>query len=194
MLERYGVVPTYVIDYPVASTASSADRLSEIASSGALSHRGALASVGQSAVHEAVEARMSYGCNLGLELEREKIANLKTAIRDHRRRRCSGLQGRSLRVRSKTAGILEELDFDIDVSVNPNMDFTDDGGPSFEGFSVEPAHFGQTRRLLELPCTTGFIGASRPLGSVAASNRVGGVAQTISRHRTVGAQRNSSTR
>jgi hypothetical protein len=59
---------------------------------------------------------------------------------------------------------LESLSFDIDLSVNPHMNFTSDGGPSFDSFEPVPAFFGQRRRLLELPCTTGFVGAARRIG------------------------------
>ena len=68
-----------------------------------------------------------------------------------------------------TAEILESLGFDMDVSVNPHMDFRADGGPSFEGFSAEPSYFGKRRRLLELPCTMGFVGAGAAHGSDAPS-------------------------
>jgi hypothetical protein len=63
-----------------------------------------------------------------------------------------------------TAEVLEALDFDIDLSVNPHMDFTSDEGPSFEGFEPRPGLFGERRRLMELPCTTGFVGAARRMG------------------------------
>ena len=61
--------------------------------------------------------------------------------------------------------ILETLGFDVDLSVNPHMDFTADGGPTFEGFEPVLSVFGEERRLLELPCTTGFVGAARRFGS-----------------------------
>jgi hypothetical protein len=45
------------------------------------------------------------------------------------------------------------------------MNFTNDGGPSFEAFTPAPSTFGSHRRLLEVPCTTGFVGAARRLGA-----------------------------
>src|SRR5438045_8118530 len=44
------------------------------------------------------------------------------------------------------------------------MDFTSEKGPAFRGFSPAPGRFGRTRPLLELPCTTGFIGTGRKSG------------------------------
>jgi hypothetical protein len=63
-----------------------------------------------------------------------------------------------------TAAILESGGFTVDTSVIPHMDFTSERGPSFNGFSPRPARFGQSRPLLELPCTTGFIGTGRTIG------------------------------
>jgi hypothetical protein len=44
------------------------------------------------------------------------------------------------------------------------MDFRAESGPSFLGFSPRPSVFGTARPMLELPCTTGFIGAARGFG------------------------------
>jgi hypothetical protein len=60
--------------------------------------------------------------------------------------------------------VLERLDFDVDLSVNPRMNFQSDGGPSFENLEPVPATFGRSRMLLELPCTTSFIGTARRIG------------------------------
>ena len=164
VLARYRLIPTYAIDYPVASTTSSAERLS------ALAHRGEC----QIGAHlhpwvsppytEALGSRNSYACNLGADLEREKIRRLKDAI----------VSGLDITPRSYKAGrygfgpttapTLESLGFDVDLSVNPRMDFSGDGGPSFEAMAPVPAFFGAQRRLLEVPCTTGFIGVARRAG------------------------------
>jgi hypothetical protein len=164
VLSPYGVKPTYVVDYPVASTASSADRLAGIALSGDC-HIGAhLHPWVTPPFVEPLGPRTSYPCNLGLEVEREKIHLLKDAIVNN-----IGVTPRSFKAGRygfgrTTAEVLESLEFDIDLSVNPHMDFTDDGGPSFEGFLPVPSFFGSRRRLLELPCTTGFVGTARRAG------------------------------
>jgi hypothetical protein len=61
-----------------------------------------------------------------------------------------------------TAETLESLDFAIDVSVNPRMDFTSDGGPTFEAFDARPRFFGNQRALLEIPCSTDYVGICGP--------------------------------
>jgi hypothetical protein len=164
VLAPYRLKPTYVIDYPVATTSSSSHRLAEFANRGEC-HIGAHLHPWVSPPFvEALGHRNSYGFNLGAGVEREKISLLKDAIVEH-----LGVKPRSFKAGrygfgKTTADTLEALDFDIDLSVNPHMDFTSDEGPSFEGFEPRPGLFGQRRRLLELPCTTGFVGAARKMG------------------------------
>jgi hypothetical protein len=164
VLRSYKLKPTYVIDYPVAATASSSRRLARFASNGEC-HIGAhLHPWVNPPATEPVGPRTSYACNLGLDLERAKIAalhdtivaNLGVAPRVYKAGRYGF--GRT------TAEALERLGFDVDVSVNPHMNYESDGGPSFEGFEPVPGFFGARRRLLEVPCTTAFVGAARRLG------------------------------
>jgi hypothetical protein len=164
VLAPYRLKPTYVIDYPVATTPSSAGRLAAIAKAGEC-HIGAHLHPWVSPPFvEALGHQNSYGCNLGADVERDKISRLKDAIVEH-----VGVKPRSFKAGRygfgrTTAETLEMLGFDIDLSVNPHMNFTSDGGPSFEGFEPKPGMFGERRRLMELPCTTGFVGAARRMG------------------------------
>mgnify|MGYP003578213804 CR=1 FL=1 len=50
-----------------------------------------------------------------------------------------------------SAAALEDLGFDVDISINPRMNFAGQGGPDFSFFDTRPFLFGRTRRLLE--CT-----------------------------------------
>jgi hypothetical protein len=164
IVRPYGLKPTYVIDYPVASTMASAEKLASLAL-GDQCHIGAHLHPWVNPPYlERVEPCMSYACNLGPALERQKIAALKAAIVTN-----LGVEPRSYKAGrygfgQSTAHILEELGFDVDLSVNPHMDFRSDGGPSFEGFEPVPSAFGERRRLLEMPCTTAFVGQARRIG------------------------------
>jgi len=164
VLSRYRITPTYVVDYPVATTPAAAARLAALTKSGEC-HIGAHLHPWVNPPHvEALGSKTSYACNLGSQLEREKILQLKTAISDN-----LGVTPRAYKAGrygfgSTTADILESLGFDVDLSVNPHMDFSADGGPNFEGFEPVPSFFGQRRRMLELPCTTGFTGLARRFG------------------------------
>ena len=164
VLAPYRLRPTYVIDYPVAATRSSSERLGRLAERGECRIGAHLHPWVNPPYTEQIGQRASYGCNLGAILERRKIEILKQAIGDG-----VGVDARVYKAGrygfgDTTATTLEELGFDVDVSVNPHWDYQADGGPSFEGFSLGPGTFGGSRRLLELPCTTGDTGVARAAG------------------------------
>ena len=164
VLAPYRLKPMYLIDYPVAATPSSAERLAEIAGRSECLIGAHLHPWVNPPYTEKVSSHTSYACNLGLELETAKIASLRAAIGEHLGCEAACYKAGRYGFGRSTAHILETLGFDVDLSVNPEMDFTSDGGPAFDGFIPAPSLFGQRRRLLELPCTTGFIGALRSVG------------------------------
>jgi hypothetical protein len=164
VLAAHGLKPTYVIDYPVAATRSSSERLAGMAARRECFVGAHLHPWVSPPYDEPIERRFSYGCNLPPALEHDKIARLVEAIRGN-----VGVEPRVYKAGRygfgpSTAQAIETLGFDVDGSVNPLMDFRSDGGPSFEHLTARPARFGRTRPLLELPCTTGFVGAARRAG------------------------------
>jgi hypothetical protein len=159
----FNLRPTYVIDYPVAADSASGRRFREMAERGECEIGAHLHPWVNPPHLEPVTSRTSYPCNLDAELEMEKIRELKHTIVDR-----VGVTPRVYKAGrygfdATTASTLEELDFDVDVSVNPHMDFTPEG-PSFAGFAAHPSVFGVRRRLVELPCTTGFTGLAHRNG------------------------------
>ena len=57
--------------------------------------------------------------------------------------------------------LLEELGFDADLSIAPGFNYRAEGGPDFSGFEAGLFWFGESRRLLEIPTTSGFAGLLR---------------------------------
>ncbi len=160
----FGLRPTYVVDYPVAATQASAAKLAGYAHAGEC-HIGAhLHPWVTPPFDEPLVPAMSFGCNLGIGIERAKLETLTTAIVEQMGVSPKVFKAGRYGFGTSTATVLEELDYDVDASVVPHMDFTSEQGPSFRRFSVQPGVFGQAKRMLELPCTTGFIGAARRLG------------------------------
>ena len=160
----YGLKPTYVVDYPVAATSASAETLAAFAHSGECRIGAHLHPWVTPPFDEPLVPAMSYGCNLGEPIERSKIETLSRTIQTkmgvHPRVFKAGRYG----LGHSSVKILESLGYDVDASVIPHMDFRNESGPSFLGFSPRPAVFGSARRMLELPCTTGFVGAARAAG------------------------------
>jgi hypothetical protein len=107
---------------------------------------------------------MSFGCNLGPAVEGAKIAALTEAIVENMGVRPRVYKAGRYGFGLSTVAILESLAFDVDTSVIPHMDFSNERGPDFGGFSVQPSTFGMKRRLLELPCTIDFTGHARRMG------------------------------
>jgi len=54
----------------------------------------------------------------------------------------------------------------VDLSVCPQMDWSNEGGPNFLKAPIRPYWFGTTRKLLELPLTAGFTGLLRQGGDL----------------------------
>jgi hypothetical protein len=165
ILLPYGLKPTYVIDYPVAATASSAAVMRELAARGE-AHIGAhLHPWVTPPFDEPLVPEMSFGCNLGAPVERAKIAALTEAIVSNVGVEPKVYKAGRYGFGETTADTLEALGFTVDASVVPHMDFSSEKGPSFAGFSPRPGTFGRSRTLLELPCTTGFVGTFRSFGA-----------------------------
>jgi hypothetical protein len=155
-----GFVPTYVVDFPVASQAEGYGPLAELARDGRARIGAHLHPWVNPPFTEALAAGNSFGCALGEALETEKIRVLRACIAN-----AFGFEPRVYKAGRygfgpTTAAALELLGFDVDVSVNPRMDFSAEGGPSFEAFPPTPFFFGRQRRLLELPCTTDYTGVA----------------------------------
>lgn len=156
---RYGVVPTYVVDYPVATDEAAVRHLRAFFDEG-LCGIGAHLHPWVNPPHdEAVTAFNSYPGNLPAELEREKLRTLTAAIERNFGRRPTVYKAGRYGVGPNTAGILAELDYEVDTSVMPYTSFATDGGPDFRQFGPRPFWIGADRRLLEIPTTRGFHGA-----------------------------------
>jgi len=164
VVSAYGLRPTYVVDYPVAATSSSAETLGAFAQAGECRIGAHLHPWVTPPFDEPLVPEMSFGCNLGQPIERAKIQQRTDTTAARLRVRPRVFKAGRYGLGTSTLGILESLGYDVDTSVIPHMDFRAESGPSFLGFSPKPSVFGQARRMLELPCTTGFVGLARRMG------------------------------
>jgi hypothetical protein len=158
LLDGCGLKPTYVIDFPVASQSDGYRPLQEIRDDGRCDIGAHLHPWVNPPLTEDVNGRNSFGCNLDAGLEFAKIERLRATIAESLgfapRVYKAGRYGFGV----ATARTLERLEFDVDLSINPRMDFRPVDGPSFEQFDAMPFFFGVERRLLEIPCTTDYTG------------------------------------
>jgi teichuronic acid biosynthesis glycosyltransferase TuaC len=163
IFERYGLQPCYVVDFPVVSNAESAETI-----------KGFIARGAEVGVHlqpwttpplvEPKDGWHAFPGNLSASLEKQKLEYLSSAVK-----RTFGIKPRAYKagrygISRASLRLIEEAGFDIDLSVAPTFNYSREGGPDFSLFSASPYWFGQSRKLLELPTTSGFSGILRVIG------------------------------
>ena len=162
LFAAHGVVPTYVVDYPVATTPAAAAVLRGFAAAGDCEIGAHLHPWVTPPAAGPVTARHSYPGNLPPALERAKLAALTQAIETGFGRRPVVYKAGRYGVGPATAGILRELGYRVDVSVVPHTDFSADGGPDFNALPEGPFVIGpcaKGEKLIELPLSVHFVGA-----------------------------------
>jgi hypothetical protein len=148
IFEALGIVPTYVIDYPIADQEEGYRPLREFADSGR-ALIGAHLHPWVSPPHtEEVCGHNSFPGNLPRDLEREKIALLTERIAATFGRRPTVYLAGRYGFGPNTAEILEGLEYEVDLSPCLPLDFTAEGGPDFSSYTNHPYWFGEKRRLL----------------------------------------------
>jgi hypothetical protein len=157
IMDRHGIVPTYVVDYPVAATPVAAQLLRSIADTGRC-EIGAHLHPWVSPPHQGpVDAFHSYPGNLPAVVERDKLGRLKEQIAAAFGQRPLIYKAGRYGLGPSTFASLAALGFSIDVSVVPHTDFSAQLGPDFTGFP--PGPFRAENGIVELPLSVHFVGA-----------------------------------
>jgi len=166
IFDALGVVPCYLVSWPIVSEAAGYRPLRPYVQAGRALIGAHLNPWVTPPHREQINAANSYPGNLPVELESAKLATLAAQIE-----RSLGIRptiykaGRHGKGPS-TEAILEELGFEIDLSPAPPMDYRADGGPDYRGHPLRPFLFGHDRQLLCLPATGAFVGAGSGLGPI----------------------------
>jgi len=164
VFERYGLKPTYMVDYPVASQPDGIGPLKELHDAGLCDIGAHLHPWVNPPFDEPVNPVNSYPGNLPPALEREKLARLTDKIAESFGRRPTLYRAGRYGVGPATAASLAALGYTVDASVVPQSDFRAEDGPDFRHCGAAPYWFGPDRKLLEVPLSVGFVGALAPLG------------------------------
>lgn len=166
--DRFELVPTYVIDHPVASDRAAVEFLGALRREGR-AEIGAHLHPWVSPPHvEEVNPTNSYHCNLPPALERAKIEALTDRIAQAFGERPTIFKAGRHGFGAHTQQVLADLDYRIDCSVVPHVSFAADGGPNFYGRPDQPYWLDRRRRLLEIPVTSGYTGMLARLGPLMA--------------------------
>ena len=164
--EGLGVVPVYLVDYPIAQSPAAAEAIGDAVAAGRAEVGVQLHPWVNPPFDEDVCEFNSYAGNLPFELEREKFRILRETIES--RFGTAPLIYRAGRygLGPSTTDILVENGLTIDTSVRSRFDYSGRGGPNYRDHPMKPYWIDRSRHLLELPLTTVFWGPLRQLGSV----------------------------
>jgi hypothetical protein len=165
LFERFSVRPTYVVDYPVATQPQGYERIREWAGQDRCIVGAHLHPWVTPPFDEEVTNRNSFAGNLPPSLQDRKVRELTSAIESHLGVRPRTFKAGRYGIGAPTLDALEALEYDVDVSVNPYMDFRPIEGPDMTAFDARPFWFGRGRRMLEVPCTQGHVGWARAAGA-----------------------------
>lgn len=162
LYDRFNIVPTYVLDYPVATDPAAVRFLRGLKEEGRAEIGAHLHPWVTPPHEESVNARNSYQCNLPPELERAKIARLTEAIRQAFGEPPIAFKAGRHGFGPHTGRILAGLGYRIDCSKVAYTDLRRGGGPDFRQVGPDPHWLEEG--LLEVPVTVGFFGGAAGIG------------------------------
>ena len=162
---KYGIKPTYVIDYPVASQLEGIQPLKELYDNDLCDIGAHLHPWVTPPFTEEVNNYNSFPGNLSYEQEYEKLKILTETISENFGFNPTIYKAGRYGVGKNTSDILEKLGYTIDCSVVPNSDFRSTVGPNFTNIkSCQPYSFADNK-ILEVPLTVGYVGGIAKAGT-----------------------------
>jgi hypothetical protein len=163
--EGFGVVPVYLVDYPVATSPIAAEILKQALADGR-AEIGVQLHPWVSPPHdEQVNEHNSFAGNLPAELEAEKFTRLRDAIEQNFGQPPLIYRAGRYGTGPNTAKILSAHAIAIDTSVRARFDYSSTGGPNYRDHPVRPYWIDRSGGLMEMPLTTVYWGLLRQLGS-----------------------------
>jgi hypothetical protein len=162
-LRDLGAHSIYLVDHPIATDPASIDILGPLQEAGTCGIGTQLHPWVNPPFEEEVNRTNSFAGNLPPALERAKLTNLTETIERSFGRRPVMYRAGRYGVGPNTAGILNDLGYEVDVSVRARFEYSDEKGPNFSGVKPIPYRIGGGR-MLEVPLSAAYLGALRGLG------------------------------
>jgi hypothetical protein len=162
--EGFGIVPIYLVDYPIASSPVAVEVLGDAVREGRAEVGIQLHPWVNPPHEEEVNEYNSFAGNLPYDLERAKLFKLRDTIAE-----AFGVQPLIYRAGRygtgpNTARLLRDAGVAIDTSARARFDYSGTGGPNYRDLPLHPWWIGETGGLLELPLTSVFWGPLRKQG------------------------------
>ncbi|MCC6466889.1 MAG: glycosyltransferase [Alphaproteobacteria bacterium] len=159
LFARYGIRPTYVVAYAVATQESGFAPLKEFLQSELCTIGAHLQPWENPPFDEELGQRNSFVGNLPFDLQRTKLECLTEVIERNFGRRPVIYKAGRYGVSEDTGRLLSSCGYEIDLSVLPARDLRFSEGPDFQAAFNRPYWFGPHNKLLEIPMTAGLVGA-----------------------------------
>jgi glycosyltransferase involved in cell wall biosynthesis len=176
---RYGVIPIYMVDHPVASQDEGRAPLRELLQSGLCEIGAQLHPWVTPPFVEHVSARNSYAGNLPPAQEFAKIQVLTDGLTQAFGQSPRFFRAGRYGVGPNTGRVLSHFGYEADSSVVPCWNFAHQGGPDFRRISARPYWIGPERRILELPVTAAFVGRASAMPSTITARFFGRSSNTL---------------
>ena len=163
-IEALGVMPCYLIDYPIVDLDAPAAQFGEWAAAGRCLVGAQLHAWVTPPFEETSSLASSYQGNLPFEAERAKMEAITSIIRTR-----IGVQPKIFRAGrygfgASTLRIMKSLGYEVDVSVMPNTTYAfEDGGPDAVHAPDWPFWLDPERTVLEIPPTRPISGRLKSL-------------------------------
>lgn len=171
MFMNRGVRPTYLISYPIATSAIGIEMLGKYQEDGVCEVGTHPHPWNTPPLEEERTPIHSYICNLPSLLQYKKIKHLTETIESNFGRRPTSYRSGRWGFNEEVARNLLRLRYEVDTSIFPVWDWSP--GPDFTSFSHEPFLYAMQSEsavsgtLLEVPATVDFLQTRRALASSA---------------------------
>jgi len=162
--ESEGVVPVYLVDWPIVHSPEAVEILRRAVAAGEAEVGVQLHPWVNPPFEEEVTPHNSFAGNLPRELERAKFGNLREAIEQAFGVAPAIYRAGRYGVGPNSAEMLAQGGIAIDTSVRANFDYGAGGGPDFSRHPLVPYWLDDDKTLLELPLTSVFWGVLRKQG------------------------------
>ncbi len=154
----YGVVPSYLLTYPVLDDDDVVRILRRQLGRGQCDVGVQLHPWVNPPFEGEDGPGMSFSGNLAAGLEERKLVALKSRFVERFGREPRLYRAGRYGLGPDTATILERHGFTVDTSLAPRTDATEEGGPDHSRYDFGAFWFGERRRLLELPLCRSVVG------------------------------------
>jgi GT2 family glycosyltransferase len=166
VFERHGVVPTYLVDYPVAAQDEGRGPLKDLLRSGLCEIGAQLHPWVNPPFVEVISNRNSYPGNLPMVVEYDKLLALTNLLEEAFETRPKIYRAGRYGFGENTVEILRHLGYLVDTSIMPCWNYQRQGGPDFRAMPVEPFWLDPDQSLLEMPISVAMVGRAARYGRV----------------------------